>query len=251
MKPFADHFSRIATGYAAYRPRYPDGLFTRLAERAPGRRVAWDCAAGTGQAAGGLAGRFERVIATDASSTQVRRGEPHRSVHYAAALAEAAPLRGRSVDLVTVAQALHWLDIERFYAEAGRALVPGGLLAVWTYGRQEVDGGPIDGVLDHFYREVVGPYWPPERRWVEAGYRGLPFPFREEPIVAPEMTEDWTLPQLLGYVSTWSATVRYEEATGSGPLVALEERLAPLWGRADRARSIRWPLTIRAGRPQC
>ncbi|HEU5040829.1 MAG TPA: class I SAM-dependent methyltransferase, partial [Gemmatimonadales bacterium] len=165
MKPFADHFSRISAGYAAFRPRYPEPLFDALGRAAPGRRLAWDCATGTGQAAVSLAKRFERVVATDASLRQVRDGAPHAALYYAATRGEEAAVRSGSADLVTVAQALHWLDLEPFYAEARRALVPGGLLAVWTYGRHWVDSGPVDEVLDHFYREVVGPYWPPERRW--------------------------------------------------------------------------------------
>jgi SAM-dependent methyltransferase len=188
------------------------------------------------------------VIATDASPSQVRRGAARPGLYYAAARAEAGAVRPATADLVTVAQALHWLDLDRFYAEARGALVPGGLLAVWTYGRQRVDGGSIDRVLDHFYRDVVGAYWLPERRWVEAGYAGLPFPFREETIPVPGMTEDWTREQLLGYIGTWSAVVRCREATGRDPVVHLAERLAPLWAAAAR-RQVHWDLTLRAGRP--
>ena len=247
MKPFADHFSRISAGYAAYRPGYPEALFDAVARAAPARRLAWDCATGTGQAAVGLAGRFQRVIATDASRRQVRDGVPHPRVRYAATEAEHSALRTRSADLVTVAQALHWLDLEPFYAEVRRVLVPGGLLAVWTYGRHWVEAGAVDEELDRFYREVVGPYWPPERRWVEAGYRGLPFPFAEVPMAAPEMGEDWTLEEMLGYIATWSAVVRCREATGGDPVADLAQRLAPLWP-ADERRRVRWVLTVRAGR---
>lgn len=247
MKAFADHFSGISADYAAYRPRYPDGLFAVLVAGAPRRAAAWDCATGTGQAAIGLAPWFDLVVASDASASQVRRAASAPSVVYLAAHAEAVPLRSGSVDLVTVAQALHWLELDAFYAEARRVLAPGGLLAVWTYGRNRVDGGPIDALIDHFYDDVVGPYWPPERRWVEAGYRGLPFPFREESLTAPPMVEEWTLGQVLGYLCTWSAVVRCTQATGANPVHALGDQLAPLWD-GDRRRRIEWPLTLRAGR---
>jgi SAM-dependent methyltransferase len=250
MKGFADHFSRISTDYAAYRPRYPERLFAQLAELVPRRELAWDCAAGTGQAATGLRPWFDRVVASDASPAQVRQGEERDGIRYFAARAEAAPIRGGSVDLVTVAQALHWLELEEFYAEVRRTLAAGGVLAVWTYGRHWVDSGPIDALLDNFYEDVVGPYWPPERRWVEAGYRGLPFPFDEMSVAAPPMVEEWTLGQMLGYLSTWSAVVRCTEVTGVSPVARLGDQLAPLWD-GDRRRRIEWALTVRAGKSPC
>lgn len=246
MKPFADHFSRISSGYAAHRPRYPEILFDLLAEASPARSLAWDCGTGTGQAAVGLARRFRRVVATDASASQVRRAAPCPHLRYAVARAEAAPLRAAASDLVTVAQALHWLDLDAFYAEARRVLVPGGLLAVWTYGRGRVDGGRIDAALEHFYVHVAGPFWPPERHWVDVGYEGLPFPFDEVRLEAPEMTEVWSLEQLLGYIGTWSAVVRCREATGTDPVAGLASRLEPLWGEGRRR--VAWPLALRAGR---
>jgi SAM-dependent methyltransferase len=248
VRPFSDHFSALSASYAAYRPRYPDGLFGALAALSPARDRAWDCATGSGQAATGLAAHFRAVVATDASAAQLRAAAPHPRVHYAAAQAEATPIRGGSANLVTVAQALHWLALPEFYAEARRVLVPGGVLAVWTYGRHRVDGGAIDAVLDHYYDRVVGPYWPPERRWVETGYRTLRFPFAEIPVSSPPMTCEWTLGEMLGYVGTWSATARCRTTTGTDPLPALGDRLAPLWGDAAVPRRIEWPLSVLAGR---
>lgn len=248
MKPFSDHFSTLSAAYAVYRPRYPDALFDTLAGLSPNRDRAWDCATGSGQAAIGLAERFAQVIATDASAAQVRAAVAHPRVRYAAAQAEAAPVRTGSAALVTVAQALHWLELPEFYAEARRVLARGGLLAVWTYGRHRVDGGAIDAVLDHYYDAVVGPFWPPERRWVETGYRTLRFPFDEVPVTAPPMSAEWTLPELLGYVGTWSATARFRAATGTDPLLALADQLSGPWGDPSASRRIEWPLSVRAGR---
>jgi SAM-dependent methyltransferase len=248
MPGFADHFSIIAAEYAAYRPQYPEPLFQSLAALAPRRDLAWDCATGSGQAAVGLARLFHRVIATDASLSQIERATPHPRVIYAHARAEASGLPERSAALVTVAQALHWLDLPGFYAEARRVLAPGGLLAAWTYGKHRVDGGPIDAQLDQFYDRIVGPYWPPERRHVESGYRTLPFPFDELDLNAPPMVASWTLPQMLNYMGTWSAVVRCIEVTGSNPVPALGERLAPHWHAGAAVRRIEWPLYVRAGR---
>ncbi|HEY7612832.1 MAG TPA: class I SAM-dependent methyltransferase [Gemmatimonadales bacterium] len=247
MREFADHFSRLSARYAAYRPRYPDGLFDTIAAAA-GPGPVWDCATGTGQAALPLARRFATVVATDASRQQVRSAVPHPGVHYAVALAEAAPLRSQWAQLVTVAQALHWLDLSRFYPEVRRVLRPGGLFVAWTYGVHRVDGGAIDAVVEHFYDGVVGPYWAPERRLVETGYRTLDFPFEEVEIASPPVIEDWTLGQLLGYVSTWSAVAKCREVTGVDPILALEAELEPLWGDPGRRRRIEWPIAVRAGR---
>jgi SAM-dependent methyltransferase len=248
VRAFADHFSRVATGYAAYRPYYPEGLFAAIAAASPFRDRVWDCATGTGQAAHGLAQHFDLVLASDASAPQVLAASPHAGVHYFVARAEAVPLRSRSVGLVTVAQALHWLELPEFYHEARRVLRPDGLLVAWTYGTQRVDGGPVDEMLGDFYDRVIGSYWAPERRWVETGYRTLRFPFDEIPIQSPPMVAEWNLAQLLGYIGTWSAVVRCREVSAADPLIDLAARLLPLWGDPSSARRVEWPISVRAGR---
>ncbi len=245
--PFTDHFAPVAADYASFRPRYPASLFAWLASIAPGRALAWDCAAGSGQASRDLAAYFERVVATDASATQIAAAVPHPRVDYRVAPAEASGLPEAAVDLITVAQALHWFDLDRFYAEARRVLRPGGILAAWTYGVLAVAGEAVDAQVQTFYQETVGPYWPPERRYVESGYRTLPFPFVE--LEPPEfhMEVSWTLPELLGYLRSWSATGRYLAEQGHDPVTALAAVLAPLWGSPRDRRRITWPLAVRAG----
>ncbi len=245
---FADHFSGVAAGYASYRPHYPDALFAYLASVTPARSAAWDCAAGNGQATLALAAHFERVVATDASEAQLKLAPAHPRVEYHVVPAEASGLPAGSADLITVAQAVHWFDFDRFYTELRRVAAPRGIIAVWSYGRSHFDDAAIDETLEHFYTKVVGPYWPPERRYIEEEYRTIPFPFEE--ITAPGfvMTARWTLARLLGYLRTWSATWRYREVHGHDPVIALESKLAPLWGAADAARDVRWPLALRVGR---
>jgi SAM-dependent methyltransferase len=250
MKPFADHFSRLASQYVTCRPHYPPELFGFLAELSPRRMLAWDCAAGSGQAALPLARWFSRVLATDVSRAMLERAPAHPQVEYRVGPAEHSGLPDGSADLVTVAQALHWLELPAFYAEADRVLVPGGVLAVWSYATQRLDDGALDAMLTRFYTEVVGPFWPEERRHVEAGYRTLPFPYIEAQTPEIAMTEQWTLAQLLGYLGTWSATQRFRETEGYDPVPRLGEELAQAWGDPDSARRVRWPLSMRVGHKQ-
>ena len=220
---FRDHFSGHAADYARFRPDYPEALFSYLASLAPARRLAWDCATGSGQAAAGLAPRFEEVVATDASAPQIEQAPPIPRVRYAVSPAESATLPDGSVDLVTVAQALHWFDLPSFFAEVRRVLVPGGVVAVWCYDLLSI-ASDIDPIVNRFYRDVVGEYWPKERSIVERGYGSLEFPFEEVEIPPPGFTmeKEWTLPDLLGYVRTWSAVRRFMAARGEDPVLALE-----------------------------
>lgn len=246
---FQDHFSAKADAYARYRPDYPAALFAWLRSLVSERRRAWDCATGNGQAALALAEHFDEVIATDASERQLRRAPPHPRVRYAVAPAEQSGLESGSIDLVTVAQAAHWFDLDRFYAEARRVLRPDGALALWAYSVCTVDP-EVDRVIAHYYVDVVGPYWPPDRAAVDDHYRSLPFRFRElDRTPALWMEKSWNLDELLGYLGTWSSTQGYVRARGEDPLPALRQRLEAVWGDTGLARSVRWPLHIRTGRP--
>lgn len=243
-----DHYSRIAPAYASWRPRYPEALFVYVASLVSRRELAWDCAAGSGQATIALARWFEHVVATDMSAAMLGQAPPHPRVEYRVAPAETSGLADSTVDLVSVAQALHWLDTVAFYAEAKRVLVPGGVLAVWTYGVQKIDDPALERELGIFYSQVVGPYWPPERCHVEAGYRTLPFPFAELEPPRFVLEERWTLAQLLGYLRTWSATQRFQEQVGHDPVDQLQEALALHWGDPSAPRQVTWPLSLRVGR---
>jgi SAM-dependent methyltransferase len=249
MNPtFSDHFAPVAASYADFRPTYPQALFAWLASVVARHELAWDCAAGSGQASVDLATHFTQVVATDASPAQIGAALPHPRIEYRVAPAESSGLADASVDLITVAQALHWFDLPGFYDEVRRVLRPTGALAVWTYGVLTVEGAAVDELVQRFYHDTVGPYWPAERRHVEDGYRSLPFPFAE---IAPppfSMAASWTLAELLGYFRSWSATGRFIAANGRDPVAALERQLTPLWGAPDRRRLVTWPLSLRVGR---
>src|SRR3977135_153940 len=204
-----DYFSTCSSQYASFRPRYPPALFAWLSSVSVAHERVWDCACGNGQASVDLAEHFQEVYGTDLSAEQIAHAEPHPRVSYRVGLAEECGLSENFVDLVTVAQALHWFDLERFYQEARRVARPGAVLAVWSYGVCEIPSAKGDAELQNYYSNVVGPYWTPERRLVESGYRTLKFPVPE--LQPPEfvMQLGWSLEQLLGYVSSWSASARY------------------------------------------
>lgn len=212
---FKDHFRGVARQYAQSRPTYPAELFEWLASQ---------CAARDEAAA------------------------PHPRIRYRVAAAEASGLASGSADLVVVTQALHWFDLVHFYDEVRRVLKRGSVIAVWCYGEQELEGEEVNRLVARFYREVVGPYWPPERRHVETGYRDLPFPFAR--IEAPHfaMRAAWDLGQLLGYLRSWSATARFTAARGFDPVSELEASLAGAWGEALDTRVVTWPLGLLVGR---
>jgi SAM-dependent methyltransferase len=223
---FKDHFSGHAKAYAKYRPDYPAELFQYLASLTPQRQVALDCATGSGQAALGLAEHFSLVVASDGSVSQLQNAEQHPNVKYIANLAEQPALRDGTVDLVVSAQAAHWFNHERFYPEVQRVLKNDGALALWTYGLAYVEP-QVDAIVRHFYNDVVGSYWPPERRWVESAYRDLPFPLREIDAPSFELRLQWDLDSVIGYIGTWSAVQRYKREKGQDPLSALRAEIAP------------------------
>jgi len=241
---FKDHFSAQSTGYARHRPHYPPELFAYLAGLG-GRKLAWDCATGNGQAAVALAAHFERVVATDASRAQIDAAIAHPGVGYRVATAEESGLPSDSADLVTVGQALHWFDTARFFAEASRVLAAGGCVAAWCYELCDVSPD-CDAVVQRLYTGIVGPFWPPERRLIEERYAGIEFPGTA--IAAPEfeMGTRWAVDDMLGYLRTWSACQRYRRQHGEDPVELIEDELRAAWGTATRA--VRWPLTVRVSR---
>jgi hypothetical protein len=168
-------------------------------------------------------------------------------VTYQVALAERSGLEASSVDLITVAQALHWLDLPAFFAEARRVLLPRGVIAAWCYALLEVDDR-IDRLVRHFYEHTVGPYWAFERRLVDTGYRTIDFPFEELQLPPLAIEQDLTLDQLAGYLRTWSAARKYAEERDEDPVAPLIDAIAPLWGARDATRRTRWPISMRVGR---
>lgn len=241
---FADHFSSQARTYAASRPTYPDALYAWIAAASPGHARAWDCATGNGQAARGLARHFREVVATDGSAAQLQAAEPVPGVVFRTATAEDSGLPDASVDTVTVAQALHWFDHARFWAEVRRVVRPGGLVACWGYHRHTVDPA-VDAVTEDFF-EVVEPYWPEGRMLLQRDYRDIPFPFARLPAPDVALTLPWRAADMAAYLRSWSATQRCRDDRGVDPVDAVEPRLREAWG--DGVREVTWATCWLAGR---
>lgn len=244
---FKDHFSTQAKDYARYRPSYPQALFEFLASLTPEHTLAWDAGTGNGQAAWGLAPFYDRVIATDPSEKQILQATPHPKITYQIAPAEKTGIPSKSVDLVTVAQAFHWFQFDRFFAELRRVAKSGGVIAVWCYFLFECSPD-IDAVVYDYYTNIVGPYWPTERRHVEEKYRDIPFPFEE--VSPPEifMEKAWDLNAVLGYLGTWSATQKFIEKNHFNPLLDLEAKLKTVWKDPGQIKKMRWKIHSRLGR---
>lgn len=243
---FHDHFSDQPQAYAQSRPTYPRELFDWLATLTPRGSTVWDCATGNGQAAAELAQRFDKVIATDASASQLEHAELRDNIEYRVATAEQSGLDDASVGLVTIAQALHWFEFDRFWEEVRRVLKPGGAVVAWCYGLHQIEPA-IDDVIERFYRGPVDPYWLPQRDHVDALYATIPFPFERIETPTFEMRLNWKCEQCLAYLRTWSATKRFEQDKGFDPVASIEGELRELW-HDDAIKPVRWPMGVLAGR---
>ncbi|MBL0162450.1 MAG: class I SAM-dependent methyltransferase [Xanthomonadales bacterium] len=244
---FKDHFSAHAAIYREARPQYPPALYDFLAGQAPSRERAWDAGCGNGQASVDLAARFDEVIATDPSAEQIANAAARANIHYRVEAAERSSLADGSVDLVCVAQALHWFDIARFHTEVRRVLKPRGVVAFWSYADCRVDE-PVDASKDRLYNDLTGPYWPPERALVETGYASLPFPFERIATPVFELCMHWNLGQYLAYLRSWSASQRYIRALDHDPVALVESDLRAAWGDPGREHEVRWDFHLHCGR---
>lgn len=239
-------FDQGGQAYARFRPEYPPALAQFLASVAPGTALAVDAGCGNGQLTVLLAAYFDQVQGVDPSADQIAHAAGHPHVAYACAPAEKLPVADGAAQLITAAQAAHWFDLPRFYAEARRIAAPGAVLALISYGVPQLDPA-LEARFSRFYCEEIGPYWPAERKLVDTGYTDLPFPFKEQAAPALDMRKTWTLEALLGYLSTWSAVRRVREAAREDILHAFVADLTAMWGDPAQSREIRWPINMRLG----
>ena len=242
-----DNFSAHASVYAQFRPVYPAELYEFLYSLLPEKRIAWDCGCGNGQVAGVLADSFEKVEATDISQKQLDHAVQKPNIHYHLTKAEDSGLAGSSVDLITVAQAIHWFDFDAFYREVYRVGRPGSVIAVWCYSLLTINK-EVDEVILRLYSDTLGSeYWDAEREYINEHYQTIPFPFEE--ITAPEFSIkiNWTRDHLTGYLNSWSAVQHYIRKNDINPVQEIVPALKKAWGKADALEAV-FPLFSRVGR---
>lgn len=247
MTEFKDYFSSGSDSYKRFRPLYPQALYDYLASISPSQKEAWDVGCGNGQAALELSKRFQQVHASDASAEQINQAQPAENLTYHVSPAESIEADDNSLDLITVAQAIHWFDHPRFFNEVNRTLKPGGVLAAWGYQLLYTDT-ELDPIIEHFHSEIVGPYWPKERALLDNSYSKISFPYPR--LTPPEffMEASWEFGHLLGYLNTWSAVKQYEKNLGHNPVEEEFETLKSGWGDTKQSKAIFWPLILYIGK---
>lgn len=239
-----DNFSSDSDKYAQYRPHYPEAMYDYLKQLVPVKERAWDCGTGNGQVAEKLSAFFREIFATDISTQQLMNAFPKPNIRYSKQRAEKTNFPDSFFDLVTVAQAIHWFDFGQFYQEVRRTLKPGGYIAVIGYGLFRSNEA-TNRVIDHFYNDIIGPYWDSERKYLDEAYQSIPFPFEE--FETPDFSNDmnWSLERLLGYLNTWSAVKHYIKEKGENPVDLIEEDLQESFGGRGE---VNFPILFRLGK---
>lgn len=238
-----DLFSQHSFGYKQARPHYSIQIIEEILKYVPEFGFAWDCGAGSGQLTQLLAPYFDHVVATDISAAQVQHAPYFENVSYQLQPAEQTSIPTQSIDLVTVAQAIHWFNFDAFYAEVKRVLKPHGVIAVIGYGLIQVQQVEVHDLIEQLYAETLNGYWEPERCYIDEQYQTISFPFHEYPVPQLSLNYSWTAQQLLAYLKTWSALQHYQTIHSDDPLQHLAQALTD----APEHFSVTFPIWLRIG----
>ena len=239
-----DNFSAQANLYAKFRPEYPSVLYDFILKNTENREIVWDCATGNGQAAKVLARHFEKVYATDISQKQIDNAAQADNIEYSISPAEKTPFEDNTFDLIAVAQAVHWFDLDKFYTEAQRVAKPNATLAIWGYGTLSVDNENVDKLLQNFYWNIVGNYWDFERRHIDSHYETLPFPFKNVENQNFSMVFNWHRHELEGYLNTWSSIQNFMNTEGYNPISNLMLDISAYWNEFERM-TVQFPIFLK------
>ncbi|XP_021824703.1 putative methyltransferase DDB_G0268948 [Prunus avium] len=253
-------FDKQADVYLDARPTYPKEWYSKLAVLTPHHTLAWDVGTGNGQAALSVAEHYEQVIGTDVSESQLQRAMLHPRVRYAHTPLsitddELIALVGGedSVDLVTVAQAVHWFDLPKLYNLVSRVLKkPGGVFAVWCYNDIEVDP-TFDPIMKRFHDTTL-PFWDKNAQYVFDGYKTLPFPFESVGFGSEGNPLPLDIPKQLSFegflkmLRSWSAvTTAKDQGVDLLPEKVVKE-FEGAWGGSKLVRSVSYKAFMLAGK---
>jgi len=242
-----DLFSKQSDLYARYRPTYPKELYEYILSFVKEKNTAWDCATGNGQAAVVLAGHFKKVIATDISAAQIEKAIKKENIEYSVCAAESTPFADNTFDLVTVAQAYHWIKWEEFRKEATRVCKPEAIMAIWTYNRNKLGDKKIDDAVYSFYENITKPYWDYERKYVDELYETVEFDYELLPVKQFETILNWQREDMIGYISSWSAIQKYIKVNGHSPIPVIKEEINKLWPEGE-VKKVSFPIYLKLGR---
>jgi ubiquinone/menaquinone biosynthesis C-methylase UbiE len=243
-----DRFSEQATLYASYRPSYPPELISYILQFVKHKDCAWDCATGNGQAAVLLADHFDKVYATDHSEKQLALAIPKKNISYSVSSAEHTPFPDHIFDLITVAQAYHWLKAESFAREVKRVAKKDGIIAIWGYNIPFCDFPVVNECIEYFYKAIVGKYWDPERRFIDEEYKTVHFPYHELSGRRFEFPVEWHLMQLAGYLQSWSSVVNFQRMHNYNLVDEYLPQLVKSWPDTEEKLLFRFPIFLRLGR---
>lgn len=242
-----DLFSSQSDLYARYRPTYPKELYKYVLSFVKEKNTVWDCATGNGQAAVVLSNYFKKVIATDVSAAQIEKAVRKDNIEYLVCSAESTPFAENTFDLVTVAQAYHWIKWDEFRKEVMRVCKPGAVIAIWMYYNHTTGDEKVDAAVQSFYRNVTAPYWDYERKYVEDKYSTVAFDYELLPVKNFETVLQWRREDLLGYISSWSAIQKFIKANDYSPVSILAEELKKIWPE-DEMKKVNFPVYLKLGR---
>jgi len=242
-----DLFSKQADLYARYRPTYPKELYDYILSFVKEKNTAWDCATGNGQAAVVLADHFKKVIATDIIAAQIEKAVPKENIEYLVCPAESTPFEENTFDLVTVAQAYHWVKWNEFKKEVTRVCKPGSIIAIWTYYQHITDDEKVDKAVHDFYENVTRPYWDYERKYVEEMYSTVDFDFELLPAKTFDAVLYWQREDLLGYIGSWSAVQKFIKVNNHSPIPIIEEQIKKIWQEGE-VKKVTFPIYLKSGR---
>jgi len=241
-----DNFSLQSKDYAKFRPGYPKEMFDFLVSLCAEHATAWDCGTGNGQVASELANHFQQVIATDISQNQINHAIQKPSIKYLVEKAEHTSFHNSFFDLITVAQAIHWFEFDKFYNEVNRTLKPGGIFAVIGYPLCTIDP-KVDAALKFFYENTLNGYWDPERRYLDENYTTIPFPFNELKTPAFSMQYKWSRDDFMGFLNTWSGVQHYVKKNQRNPVEEAEESFKSVWNN-EEMKTVTFPVLLRITR---